>query len=299
MIQVAYHPIYVHPLPEKHRFPMEKYSLLKEAILRKNIVEESQIESPQAMSEQDVLSCTHPQYWEKLKQLSLSKAEIRKSGFPLSKELVDRERVIMQGSLDCALYALENGAALNIAGGTHHANAIQAEGFCLLNDLAIAISVLLRDKKIKKALIIDLDVHQGNGTADIFEKDERVFTFSAHGANNFPLKKSKSDLDIAFADGTKDDLYLSTIAKQVPLLLEKVKPDIIAYQCGVDILGSDKLGKLSVSKSACKERDQIVFESCASFSLPIFAAMGGGYSPKIGDIVDAHCNTFEVANHYY
>lgn len=299
MIQVAYHPIYIHPLPEKHRFPMEKYSLLKDALLRKNIIEDSQIHQPKAIAEADLLSCTDENYWQRLKSLALSKAEIRKSGFPLSQQLVERELIIMQGSLDCANYALENGAALNIAGGTHHANAHQAEGFCLLNDLAIGVSVLLRDKKIEKALIIDLDVHQGNGTADIFEKDARVFTFSAHGANNFPLKKSKSDLDIAFKDGTSDELYLSTLERQIPLLMDKFKPDIIAYQSGVDVLSSDKLGKLSLSKQACKERDNLVYMNCAKLGLPVFAAMGGGYSPKIAHIVDAHTNTFEIANHYY
>ncbi len=295
MIQVAYDPIYEHPLPENHRFPMEKYGLLHAQILHQGIVEPQQIISPNPASAQEILLTHQPSYLEKLLSLSLTKPEIRRTGFPLSKELIDREIKIMGGSIQAAYHALTHGAALNIAGGTHHAYPDRGEGFCLLNDLAIAVETLRSQKKIRKALIIDLDVHQGNGTAVIFEKINEVFTFSMHGKSNYPMRKEKSDLDIALPDLTEDDEYLEILETQLPGLIDSHKPDFIAYQSGVDALKTDKLGRLGLSLEGLKRRDEIVFDHAHKLEIPIIAAMGGGYSPNIKDIVDAHTQTFQIA----
>jgi acetoin utilization deacetylase AcuC-like enzyme len=194
---------------------------------------------------------------------------------------------------------LEHGIAFNVAGGTHHAGTNWGEGFCLLNDQAIAANYLLHKKLTSSILIIDLDVHQGNGTAQIFENQPAVFTLSMHGANNFPFRKEKSDLDIPLPDGMGDEAYLQLLYNTLPRLISKQKPDFIFYLSGVDVLETDKLGKLSLTKAACKLRDQFVFQQCITNNIPVQVSMGGGYSPEIRDIVEAHCNTFRVANELY
>jgi acetoin utilization deacetylase AcuC-like enzyme len=190
---------------------------------------------------------------------------------------------------------LENGVSLNVAGGTHHAFADRGEGFCLLNDMAIAANYLLREKQSKKILIIDLDVHQGNGTAHLMQNEPRVFTFSMHGAANYPFHKETSDLDIPLADGTDGPTYLSILGDVLPKLFKDVKPDFVFYLSGVDILSTDKLGKLAVSLEDCKQRDRMVFQQAKSLDIPVVVALGGGYSPDIKVIVNAHCNTFRLA----
>lgn len=201
----------------------------------------------------------------------------------------------MQGTIDACSFALQNGIAFNVAGGTHHAGSDWGEGFCLLNDQAIGAHYLLKHRKAKKILIVDLDVHQGNGTAEIFENEDSVFTFSMHSQRNFPFRKKKSDLDIALFDDMKDDAYLDILQKHMHSIINRIRPDFIFYQAGVDVLATDKLGWLSLTKMGCKLRDGIVFEYCKQFGLPIQVSMGGGYSPLIRDIVDAHCNTFKAA----
>jgi acetoin utilization deacetylase AcuC-like enzyme len=188
---------------------------------------------------------------------------------------------------------------MNVAGGTHHAYSNKGEGFCLLNDVAVAANYLLIQKLAHKILVIDLDVHQGNGTAEIFQHENRVFTFSMHGKENYPLHKEKSDLDIELSTYTQDELYLSLLYETLPKLIQSQKPDFLFYVSGVDILATDKLGKLSVSKEGCYRRDEFVFEQAQKNNLPIVVAMGGGYSPKITDIVEAHCNTFRLAEKMY
>ncbi|MDB5007499.1 MAG: histone deacetylase [Mucilaginibacter sp.] len=206
---------------------------------------------------------------------------------------------IAKGTIDGCHYAFDFGVAFNVAGGTHHAGTNWGEGFCLLNDQAIAANYLLNNKLAQYILIIDLDVHQGNGTAQIFENNPHVFTFSMHGANNFPFRKERSDLDVPLADGTGDDEYLSILRSTLPQLIAQQKPDFIFYLAGVDILVSDKLGKLALSKAACKMRDQFVFEQAIKHNIPVQVSMGGGYSPDIKDIVEAHCNTFRIAHDLY
>jgi acetoin utilization deacetylase AcuC-like enzyme len=247
-----------------------------------------------------VLLLTHDAaYLKKLETLSLSRQEERKTGFPLDQKLVDREWMIMEGTLRCAWFALESGIAMNIAGGTHHAYTDRGEGFCLLNDNAIAANALLQEQKAKKILIVDLDVHQGNGTAQIFANENRVFTFSMHGEKNYPLHKEKSDLDIGLPDGIGDNAYLQLLHENLARLLDEVQPDFMFFQCGVDILSTDKLGRLGISKEGCKARDRIVLQSAKTNRIPLVCSMGGGYSEKIADIVDAHANTFRLAQEIY
>jgi acetoin utilization deacetylase AcuC-like enzyme len=231
--------------------------------------------------------------------LKLSDAEIRRSGFPLSASLVERETRIARGTIDGSIYALEHGIAFNIAGGTHHAGSNWAEGFCLLNDQAIAANYLLNRFLASRILIIDLDVHQGNGTAEIFKNEERVFTFSIHAEKNFPFRKERSNLDIGLQDGISDNEYLNLLTTNLNIVIESFKPDFIFYLAGVDVLATDKLGKLNLSRNGCKQRDRMVLSYCRSLKIPVQVSMGGGYSPKITDIVEAHCNTFRVANDLY
>jgi acetoin utilization deacetylase AcuC-like enzyme len=299
MLKIAYAKNYQHPLPVGHRFPMEKYSLLPEQLIYEGTINEENLFQPSKMIEDDILNVHQKSYWEKLKALNLTKSEERKTGFPLSKELVEREITIMEGTKQCALFALKNGVAMNIAGGTHHAHTTHGEGFCLLNDNALAAKFLLKNNLAKKVLIVDLDVHQGNGTAEIFKDDKSVFTFSMHGEKNYPMHKENSDLDIELPDGTDDKFYLKTLRNTLPKLLDEFEPDFIFYQCGVDIISSDKLGRLSCTIDGCKERDNIVLQSCKTNNIPIVASMGGGYSPNIKDIVEAHANTYRLAQEIY
>lgn len=296
---IAYDPIYIHPLPEGHRFPMLKYELIPEQLIYEGLISKDNLYSPELLSE-DVVLLTHEKaYWERLRDLNLSPAEIRRSGFPLSATLLERELRIAQGTINCCLDALKNGVAFNVAGGTHHAGSNWAEGFCLLNDQAIAANYLLDRGLSQRILIIDLDVHQGNGTAEIFKNEDRVFTFSMHAEKNFPFRKEKSDLDIGLEDGISDKEYLEILSENFERILKVHQPDFVFYLSGVDVLATDKLGKLSLSLNGCKQRDEIVFKTCQLFNLPVQVSMGGGYSPKISDIVEAHCNTYRIARDLY
>lgn len=291
---IAYSPCYNHPLPVGHRFPMLKYDLIYEQLLYEASCKPSDFFTPTEASH-DTLLLTHTaDYLFKLNHGTLSRHEERRTGFPYSKALIHREKVIMQGTVDAALIALEKGYGANIAGGTHHAYADAGEGFCLLNDMAIAANVLLYKNLAKQILIIDLDVHQGNGTSKIFEKEQRVFTMSMHGKNNFPLHKENSDLDIELDDGTDDKTYLSLLEKYVEPTIKQVQPDFIFYLCGVDILATDKLGRLGVSIQGCKERDKMIFDACKKYNIPVTIALGGGYSEDIKQIMEAHANTFRL-----
>lgn len=294
---IAFHPIYVHPLPENHRFPMEKYDLLPRQLLHEGTVDSGDFFEPKLLSEEDLLAVHCSTYWQRLQKLEITQKEQRVSGFVHSQRLIEREICIMEGTRQAAEWALHSGIAFNIAGGTHHAFVDRGEGFCLLNDQVIAASWLLRHHKAQRILIIDLDVHQGNGTAKLLENEPRVFTFSMHGENNYPLKKEKSDLDVGLADGTADAQYLYLLEKNLHAILEMFTPDFVFYQCGVDILESDKLGKLKVSAKACLQRDKLVFDAVRQLQVPVVCSMGGGYSPQIKDIVEAHANTFRAGLH--
>jgi acetoin utilization deacetylase AcuC-like enzyme len=299
MLKIAFDPIYVHPVPLNHRFPMSKYELIPEQLLYEGLIKPENLFSPQPISEEIILLTHKGEYWRQLRDLTLPEREQRRTGFVLSGRLVERERRIGQGTVDGCHYAFEYGVAFNVAGGTHHAGSNWGEGFCLLNDQSMAANYLLNNNLSSSILIIDLDVHQGNGTAQIFENEPRVFTFSMHGDNNFPFRKEKSDLDIPLKDGTGDEEYLSLLYDTLSQLIEQQKPDFIFYLSGVDVLASDKLGKLSLSREACRQRDKFVLEQCRENKIPLQVSMGGGYSPQIKDIVEAHCNTFRIANELY
>lgn len=299
MLHIAFAPIYRYELPEGHRFPMVKYELIAEQLLYEGIVQERQFFHPQILDEAIALQTHTKSYWDKLTNLTLSKSEERAIGFPVNKHFIERGRYISGGTIQCVSYALQNGVAMNIAGGTHHAFANRGEGFCCLNDQAVAANWLLHQYPNQKILIVDLDVHQGNGTASIFQDEARVFTFSMHGAKNYPLRKEKSDLDVDLPDGLTDQPYLDILKAQLPQIADKFQPTFIFYQSGVDILETDTLGRLSISREGCKKRDQLVFEFCKKNQIPVVASMGGGYSPKVADIVDAHVNTFKSAQEIF
>lgn len=295
MLKIAWSEVYAHPVPEGHRFPMQKYDLIPQQLLHEGVITKENLFEPGIVAEEDLLLVHKREYWEKLKTGKLTSQEIRRIGLPFSEELVTRERIIMQGTVEAARYALRFGVSFNIAGGTHHAFADKGEGFCLLNDQAIAAAGLLRDRLAKRILIIDLDVHQGNGTAAIFEDWNEVFTFSMHGKNNFPATKEKSDLDIPLPDMVNDVTYLSILEENLPDLFHQFKPDFLFYQAGVDILETDALGKMKLTREGCKERDRIIFDFALKHKLPVQVSLGGGYSKKISEIVEAHCNTFRLA----
>ena len=298
MIGVAYADEYVHPLPDGHKFPMEKYSLLYEQLKHSSIIEGNEIE-PSLLKDEHLTDVHAESYIERLRNLELTPREQRVSGFQHSKQLIEREFLIMEGTRKCAGYALENGAALNIAGGTHHAYTDKGEGFCLLNDQAIAANWLLKHTDVKKVLIVDLDVHQGNGTAEIFQGRDEVFTFSMHGRNNYPLKKETSDLDVELEEGINDAEYLNLLEESLVKVKDQFTPDFVFFQSGVDILSTDKLGRLGLSLQGCRRRDQMVAEFTHDLGLPIVCTMGGGYSRDIRDIVNAHANTFEIIATYF
>lgn len=298
-LKIAYHPLYAHPLPEGHRFPMMKYELIPEQLLHEGTITVNDLFNPPPATEEDILRTHDTFYWEQLRELTLPVREQRRIGFPLTERLLERELCIAQGTIDGARYALENGVAFNVAGGTHHAGSGWGEGFCLLNDQAIAANYLLNYGLASRILIIDLDVHQGNGTAQIFENDSRVFTFSMHGADNFPFRKEKSDLDIGLKSGTGDNEFLASLDMALNDILERHQPDFVFYLSGVDVLAGDKLGKLALSPEGCRRRDELVFKLCKAHKLPVQVSMGGGYSPDIMTIVEAHCQTFRVAKDIY
>ncbi|MDA0200395.1 MAG: histone deacetylase [Bacteroidetes bacterium] len=299
MIPVAFDPIYVLPLPENHRFPMEKYDLLPKQLIHEGTCDPDDFFSPRPLSDSIVKTVHQSDYVDRLRGQDLNRSEIRKIGFPISQQLVEREFVIAGGTVEGAIKALKNGIAFNIAGGTHHAYPTHGEAFCMLNDQAIAAHYLLDQQLVKKVLIIDLDVHQGNGTAVIFEKENRTFTFSMHGQKNYPFKKEKSDWDIPLEDHTNDEVYLNILNETLPKLFNRVDPDFVFYLSGVDVVATDRLGRLAMSVEGCKKRDEMVLEYCYQRSIPVQCSMGGGYSKDIKLIIEAHANTYRVAQRIY
>lgn len=300
MIPIAFSPIYKYELPEGHRFPMEKYELLPQQLMLEGTISEDQFFQPTPLKMEELVSTHTTEFLDKLEQQTLNYHEIRKIGFPMRPELIIRGKHIAGGTYQGALMALKNkGAAMNIAGGTHHSYADHGEGFCVFNDIALASNLLLNTGRVKKILIVDLDVHQGNGNAHIFQHDQRVFTFSMHGEKNYPLKKEQSDLDIGLPDGMQDKDYLQILYSKLPELIQLVEPDIIFYQSGVDIIEFDKLGRLGVSIDGCKNRDRFVFEQAHINQIPIVTSMGGGYSPEIKHIIEAHANTYREAMYFF
>ena len=299
MLKIAYNQNYIYPLEENHRFPMIKYELIPEQLIRESTCSENNFFNPEKVYDDIVLLTHQKEYFERFKSLDLSKKEIREIGFPLSKELVDRELQIADGTIKGVHYSIEHGISMNIAGGTHHAFYDRGEAFCMLNDQAIAANYLIEKGLSKRILIIDLDVHQGNGTASLFRSNHNVFTLSFHGKKNYPFRKEKSDLDIEFDDKTNDEKYLKILKETIPKVMDEFNPDFIFYLSGVDVLENDKLGRLSLTINGCKERDRYILDMCKKNSIPVQVSMGGGYSVVLKNIIEAHSNTFRLAQEIF
>ena len=299
MLKIAYNQNYIYPLEENHRFPMIKYELIPEQLIRENTCSSENFFSPTKIDSKIVLKTHQREYFERFTSLKLSKKEIREIGFPLSQELVERELQIAEGTIKGVKYSIKNGISMNIAGGTHHAFYDRGEAFCMLNDQAIATNYIIQEGLFKKILIIDLDVHQGNGTASLFSSNPNVYTLSFHGKKNYPFRKEKSDLDIELDDNTNDKEYLKLLKEIIPKVIDQFEPEFIFYLSGVDVLENDKLGRLSLSIDGCKERDRFILEICKNNSIPVQVSMGGGYSVILKNIIEAHSNTFRLAQEIF
>ena len=299
MLKVAFDKSYKHPLDENHRFPMIKYDLIPEQLLRENTCNHENFFSPSPLEDNLALLTHCEYYYKRFSSLLLTKKEIRPIGFPMSRELVYREKKIAKRTIECVDFSIKNGISMNIAGGTHHAFRDRGEAFCMLNDQAIAANYLLENNKANKILIVDLDVHQGNGTASIFNENKNVFTLSFHGKKNYPFKKEISDLDVDFPDSTDDKFYLSKLNEILPKVVDEFEPDFMFYLAGVDVLENDKLGRLSMTINGCRERDKFVLKLAKKNNIPIQISMGGGYSVNIKDILEAHSNTYRLAQEIF
>lgn len=299
MLKIAHHPIYNHPLKEGHRFPMEKYDLLPQQLLYEGTCTEENFFEPEVPNNKYFFSVHEPEYFFDLLNITLNQKAARRIGFPLSERLIEREMIIADGTMKASVFALKYGVSMNIAGGTHHAFSNRGEAFCMLNDQAIAAKYLQNKGLANKILIVDLDVHQGNGTAEIFQNDASVFTFSMHGKTNYPFIKEISDLDIPLDNDTKDQQYLTILKNTLPKLINQEKPDFIYYLSGVDVVETDKLGKLALTIEGCAARDGFVLQTCFDANIPVMCSMGGGYSEDVNIVVEAHANTFRLAQEIF
>ena len=287
---------YAVPLPPGHRFPMPKYRLLRERLLADRTLRAEDLTASRPV-ELDALLLAHDRsYVESVVHGGLSEAEVRRLGFPWSEQLVLRSRSSVQGTVLAARDALCNGVAGNLAGGTHHAFADHGEGYCVFNDHAVAARLLQLEGRIDRAVIVDLDVHQGNGTAAIFASDESVFTFSMHGARNFPFRKQRSSLDVELADGCEDGEYLALLARHLPAVLDAARADVLFYQGGVDPLAQDALGRLRLTHEGLRARDRLVLTAARDRGIPAVLTLGGGYANPLEATVEAHCGTYREAN---
>ncbi len=286
---------FVLPLPDGHRFPMRKYSLLRERVIELGIVDPEDLQVPDPVSSVDLERVHDPKYVRRVVEGSLSAKEIRRIGFPGSPELVERSRRSAGGTVAASRAALADGVSVNLAGGTHHAAAASGEGFCVFNDSAIAARAVQAERAADRIAVIDCDVHQGNGTASIFADDPTVFTFSVHGAKNFPFQKARSDLDVELEDGSTNDQYLEAVERGLAAAVEVGKPDLVIYVSGADPLAGDKFGRLSVSKRGLAARDRMVFETLVGAGIPVAVVMAGGDAPNVQDTVDVHVETVRAA----
>jgi acetoin utilization deacetylase AcuC-like enzyme len=286
---------YSFPLPNGHRFPISKYALLRERVLAEGIVAPENLHDPSRVSREDLLLVHTADYIDRFTDGGLTDAEVRRLGFPWSEALVERSYRAAGGTIEAARHAVANRLAMNLAGGTHHAFPSHGEGFCVFNDVAIAIRALQRDRVIERAAVVDLDVHQGNGTHAIFSDDPSVFTFSMHGSRNYPFHKVAGCVDIELDDGTTDDDYLASLSAALPGVLAAANADIVFYLAGADPLVSDRLGRLAVTFSGLARRDAFVLEQCAEVGLPVVITIAGGYSEPIDQTVNAHVTTARIA----
>ncbi len=292
-MKVFYSPNYYANIGDGHVFPIRKFELVRDRLLQEGTLEPEDLVEPEPASIADVLQVHTEDYVTRLRAGTLNKSEIRRLGLPWSESLVRRSFYAVGGTIAAARMALETGIGSNLAGGTHHSFADRGEGFCVLNDVAIAIRTLQRDLRIRRSAIVDCDVHQGNGTATIFAGDAQVFTLSIHGAKNYPLFKARSTLDVELDDGTGDEPYLSALTSSLPSVFAH-QPDIVFYLGGADPYAGDKLGRLSLSIAGLRERDELVLRACRNHAIPIVTVMSGGYAEAISDTVEIHCNTIRA-----
>ncbi len=286
---------YVIELPANHTFPIQKYRMIRERLVAEGTLGPEDLLEPTLVVHKDVHLVHTEEYWEQLTTGALSTSAIRRLGLPWSEALVQRSRASVQGTLTAARIAIRDGVAINLAGGTHHAFPDRGEGFCVLNDIAIAIRCLQRDAWMQRMAVIDCDVHQGNGTAAIFASEPDVYTFSIHGANNFPLVKVPGSLDIGLPDGTGDEEYLGVLEATVPKILTEFRPGLVFYLAGVDPHERDRLGRLRLTHEGLRGRDELVLQACRDAGIPVAITLGGGYGQDIQDTVEAHCNTVRAA----
>lgn len=299
-VRVSYHEGYVVPLPPEHPFPMAKFDALHRLVRAEGLA--SEVMTPREADWADLLLVHTRDYLDRLASGTMSRAEVRRMGLPWSPALVRRSRLAVQGTINAAFAALHDGLAGNLAGGTHHAMPDHAEGFCVLNDVAVALRVLDRARWIRRALIVDLDVHQGNGNAAFFADDDSVFTFSMHGERNYPFHKPPSDLDVPLPDGTADDEYLDALTHHLPVALDRARPDLVVYLGGIDVLDGDRFGRLALTRSGLRERERFVLDTLhVRAGLPVVQLLSGGYarsgrltSPEA--TADLHAEQFRAAH---
>lgn len=298
-MRVSYHPDYFVPLPPRHPFPMGKFPALHRLLLEEDVIRPEEVVEPREADWADLLLVHTRDYLGKLASGTQSRQEERRMGLPWSPALVRRSRLAVQGTINAALMALHDGLAGNLAGGTHHAMPGHGEGFCVLNDVAVALRVLERSRWIHRALIVDLDVHHGNGNAAFFADDPDVFTLSVHGAKNYPFRKPPSSLDVALPDGTTDDAYLDALARHLPAALDAARPDLVVYLGGIDVLAGDRFGRLALSRDGLHRRDRFVIERVHERGLPLVLLLSGGYAKTPGTTADLHATMYREAAAVY
>ena len=294
-MRVSYSPGYLIPLPEGHRFPMRKFGALRERLRVEGLLRDGEVSEPREAELRHLELVHESAYLRALAEGSLPPSAQRRLGLPCSPTLWRRSRLAVQGSVDAARFALEDGVAANLAGGTHHAFAGRGEGFCVLNDVAVAIRVLRREGLVRRALVVDLDVHQGNGTAAIFRDDPETFTFSMHGERNFPFQKERSDLDVALPDGVGDAGYLAALDAQLPTALAEARPDLVCYLAGVDPVSGDRFGRLELSREGLAQRERRVLEASRDAGAAVAISMAGGYAETPEATADLHAEVHRQA----
>jgi len=294
-MQLFYTDQFVLPLPDAHTFPMAKYSLLRERVLASGWIEPQQTIVPHAANDDELARAHSPEYIRAATDGRLSSDAIKKIGFPWSPELIERSRRSSGATIESCRAALRDGCSINLAGGTHHAFHAHGEGYCLFNDSVVAARAMQTEGRIRRVLVIDLDVHQGNGTAALCRDDPTIYTFSMHGAKNYPIHKEVSDLDIALPDRTEDTAYLDALTRGLHQSMEDSLPDLAIYLAGSDPYFDDRLGRLALTKAGLAERDRLVFDACRTKGLPFAITMAGGYAKNVQDTVDIHWQTVERA----
>jgi acetoin utilization deacetylase AcuC-like enzyme len=294
-LKIFYADQFAMPLPARHTFPVQKYARLRKRLLTANRISMDNFHVSPAATLEEITRVHDQDYIQRFLNGDLTSKELRPIGLPWSEEIVERARRSAGGTIAASRSALLERVSVNLGGGTHHAFCDRGQGYCILNDVAIAVRALKAEKRAKNVLIVDCDVHQGNGTAALFKNDPSVFTFSIHGKKNFPYKKEKSDLDIALEDRTGDDQYLQELERGLKVSVERIQADLVIYLAGADPFEKDRFGRLALTKNGLAQRDQMVFKACDAAGLPVAVTMAGGYSREVDDTVDIHFQTVMTA----